>query len=54
MSKNVYRLQSRDGAYYPISRATVNLLIEKGKAEWIGTDYDEDKDAFVHYADRTD
>jgi len=51
--QNLYRLQSQDGeTYNPARREVVNLLIEKGRAEWIGTDYEEDKDAFVHYADR--
>ncbi len=53
-SVNVYMLQSRGGGYHPIRREVVNILIEKGRAEWIGTDYDEEQDAFVHYADRTD
>ena len=53
MRQNLYRLQTVDGQRYaPSSRGMVNLLVEKGKAEWVGTDYDEDKDAFVHYADR--
>lgn len=53
-TRNVYRLQSRNGNYYPVSRETANALIEKGGAEWVGTDYDEDKDEYVHYADRID
>jgi hypothetical protein len=52
-TRNVYRLQSHDGqTYHPTSRVVVNILIEKGRAEWIGTDYEEKMDAFVHYADR--
>jgi hypothetical protein len=55
MSKNVYRLQTLDGqSYAPSSRERVNSLIETEHAEWVGTDYDEDKDEFVHYADRID
>lgn len=53
-TKNVYRLQSRDEeTYHPVSRAVANLMVEKERAEWVGTDYDEELDAFVHYADRT-
>lgn len=52
--KNLYRLQTLDGqSYTPSSRERVNTLIETGRAEWIGTDWDEDKKAFVHYADRS-
>jgi len=55
VTQNLYRLQARNGdQYHPISREVVNLLIEKGRAEWIGTDYEEKMDAFVHYADRID
>lgn len=50
---NLYRLQTSDGqGYAPSSRERVNALIETERAEWIGTDWDEDKNAFVHYADR--
>jgi len=53
-TRNLYRLQSRDEEmYHPVSRAIANLMVEKGRAEWVGTDYDEELDAFVHYADRT-
>jgi hypothetical protein len=53
MSKNLYYLQTRSGySYNRSTREKVNALIEKGGAEWIGTDYDEDRDEFVHYADR--
>jgi hypothetical protein len=52
-TKNLYRLQSRDEeTYHPVSREVANLMVEKGRAEWIGTDYEEERDAFVHYADR--
>jgi hypothetical protein len=52
-TRNIYRIQKVDGeGYAPTSRMLVNILIEKGRAGWIGTDYDEDEDAFVHYADR--
>ena len=51
--KNLYRLQTLDGqGYAPSSRNRVNTLIETERAEWIGTDWDEDLDAYVHYADR--
>lgn len=51
--KNLYRLQTKDGqGYAPSSRERVNALIETERAEWIGTDWDEDKEAFVHFADR--
>jgi hypothetical protein len=53
MAVNLYRLQTLDGkSYTPSSRDRVNYLIETERAEWVGTDYDEDKDAFIHYADR--
>lgn len=53
MSKNVYRLQGPDGQTYNVTtREDINNRIEQGWAEWIGTDYDEKKDEFVHYADR--
>jgi hypothetical protein len=53
MSKNVYRLQTLDGkSYAPSSRDRVNALIETERAEWIGTDWDEETDTVVHYADR--
>lgn len=53
-TRNVYRLQTLDGqSYAPSTRERVNALIEAERAEWIGTDYDEDKDAYVHYADRS-
>src|SRR5262245_50200390 len=55
VKQNLYRIQRVDGeGYAPTSRGLANLLVEKGRAEWIGTDYDEDLDAFVHYADRID
>jgi len=51
--ENLYYLQTRDGkSYRRSSKDRVNALIEKEGAEWIGTDYDEEKDAIVHYADR--
>ena len=51
--KNLYRLEKRDGnGYAPASKLRVNTLVENGQAIWIGTDYDEDRDAYVHYADR--
>lgn len=53
--RNVYRLQTRDGkSYAPSSRDRCNALVTTGRAEWAGTDYDEDKDAYVHFADRID
>ena len=53
MTKNAYRLQRVDGQEYePMTREEVNARIEKGWAEWIGTDYDEKTDTYVHYADR--
>lgn len=53
MTRNLYRLQSRDGQIYvPILREKVNALIEKGLAEWVGTDYNAERDAYIHYADR--
>jgi len=53
--RNLYRIERVDGeGYAPTSRGVANLLVEKGRAEWVGTDYDEDLDAFVHYADRID
>ena len=52
-TKNVYRLQGPDGKTYNVkTREEINERIEKGWAEWVGTDYDEDKDEYVHYADR--
>jgi len=53
VTKNAYRLQRVDGQEYePMTREEVNARIEKGWAEWIGTDYDEKTDTYVHYADR--
>ena len=52
--KNIYRLQSvvDKSRYHSTSQEHVNRLVESGKAEWVGTDWDEDADAFVHYVDR--
>lgn len=53
MTDNVYRLQTWDGSgYAPVSKERCNTLVEEGKAEWVGTNYDEARDAYVHYADR--
>ena len=53
MTKNVYWLQGPDGKSYNLTtREEVNERIEKGWAEWVGTDYDEKTDTYVHYADR--
>lgn len=53
MTENIYQLQTRDGqSYHRSTRERVNALIEKGQAEWVGTDYDEEADAIIHYADR--
>lgn len=52
MTKNIYYLQTRDGrSYRQASQNEVNVLIENGKAEWAGTDGDEDSDTVTHYAD---
>lgn len=51
--RNLYRLQTLDGqSYSPCSLSKVNHLIEDERAEWVGTDFDEDLNAYVHYADR--
>lgn len=53
MTENLYYIQTRDGKSYRRStREKVNALIEEGRAEWSGSEYDEDLDAVVHYADR--
>jgi hypothetical protein len=50
---NLYRLQTEDGeSYSPSTRDKVNALIESGGAEWVGTDFNEEVGAYVHYADR--
>jgi hypothetical protein len=52
-TKNVYRLQGPDGQTYNLTtREAINARIERGWAEWVGTDYDEKTDTYVHYADR--
>lgn len=53
MTENAYRLQGPDGqTYNPATLDEINARIELGWAKWIGTDYDEKTDTFVHYADR--
>jgi hypothetical protein len=53
MTENIYFLQTRDGKTYRRStREKVNALIEAGKAEWVGTDGDEETNIVAHYADR--
>jgi len=52
MTKNLYFLEAEDGTYRLSTRDKVNALIEKGEAEWVGSDPDEDHNAVIHYADR--
>jgi hypothetical protein len=53
VTTNVYRLQGPDGQTYNLTTLeNINARIERGWAEWVGTDYDEEKDEYVHYANR--
>lgn len=52
MITNLYMMQARNGKTYRRStQERINALIEAGLAEWSGSDYDEGRDAVVHYAD---
>ena len=53
MTTNIYYLQTVDGKSYRRSTMwKVNKLIMEEKAEWVGTDGDEETDIVAHYADR--
>jgi hypothetical protein len=53
MTENIYFLQTVDGkSYRHTTREKVNAMIEAGKAEWVGTDGDEETNIVAHYADR--
>lgn len=50
--KNVYRIEEPDGEVREMRRDRLNRLVVAERAEWIGTDFDEDLNAYVHYARR--
>ena len=53
MTPNIYFLQTVDGTgYRRVPRDEVNAMIERGDAEWVGTDYDEETCTYAHFADR--
>lgn len=53
MTINLYFIQARDGKSYDKStREQVNALVEKGEAEWAGSEGDEEADLVCHFADR--
>lgn len=50
---NIYFLQNRDGTgYRRVSKSRVNAMIESGRAEWVGTDWNEETQSYAHFADR--
>jgi hypothetical protein len=53
MTVNLYFIQTQDRkGYVQSTRDKVNALIEKGEAEWAGSDGDEETDTVSHFADR--
>lgn len=51
--KNHYFLENEEGSGYSrVTRRRLNRMVKQEQAEWIGTDYNQDRNAYEHYARR--